>query len=263
MGKSDTTGHDTSEALHSNLLLLQAYIDGELDAAAALDFEKRLSEDAMLAANYQRHRALSAAFASALRKDAPSQDLANRIKSISSWDERRWHERRFDWRAIAASFILAAALSSSLTYLAGRPDALVVVASDIVSEHQRALLANSTVDVASSDRHTVKPWFVQKLALSPPVIDLASDGFPLLGGRIDIVGGSAVPTLAYRHLEHLISLTIVTQTRSEAAVRSMTHNGFNIRTWQTGELSYWVVSDIEPTELDLFVSHLRKALMPH
>src|SRR5262249_18327727 len=118
------------------------------------------------------------------------------------------------WRALAASVLLALFIGSSSTWLASnwlvpRPAATETTADLVLASHLRALMAPQPIDVASSDRHTVKPWFNGRLPGGPGVVDLSNDGFPLVGGRIDVIGRVPVPTLVYRVRQHLISLTAV------------------------------------------------------
>jgi anti-sigma factor RsiW len=131
----------------------------------------------------------------------------------------------------------------------------------IIDAHIRSLMASQPTDVASSDRHTVKPWFNGRIAQSPRVVDLGGD-FLLVGGRIDVVGAIPVSTLVYRHGKHLISLTAVpaaghansAPTRSEDA-------GYNVVRWTEGEVTYRAVSDASSQELDKF-SELFRATPP-
>ena len=112
------------------------------------------------------------------------------------------------WRAMAASVVLAAGLGSASTWLALRPAIEDTnLAGTLVADHKRGLLSGQPADVASSDRHTVKPWFATRFALAPKVVDLGAQGFPLAGGRIDVIAGAPAPVLVYRHKEHFISLT--------------------------------------------------------
>src|SRR5262249_44609430 len=127
-------------------------------------------------------------------------------------EDRRSSRGRTGWSrglAVAAALALTIGLSSGLTWWATRPAADDVLAQDIAASHVRALLVDShRMDVASSDEHTVKPWFNGKLDYAPPVFDWTADGFPLVGGRIDYVGGRPVSVLVYRHAQHLISLYV-------------------------------------------------------
>ena len=127
----------------------------------------------------------------------------------------------------------------------------------VAASHRRGLLATSPVDIASSDRHTVKPWLDAKLGISPPATDLASQGYPLLGGRVDVLGANTVPTLVYRHNEHLITVLAAPGAHSETAPAAETAGGYNIVHWTQGGFGFWAVSDIEPAELAAFVADYR------
>ncbi len=245
-------------------LLLQAYLDGELDVATVLVLERRMTADARLNTEYGRLEALRAALARDVRKDVASDAFRQRIAQIASRGKpvRSFQERRFDWRAMVASGALAACLASVATFLVVAPSSTSLDLQAIVAGHQRALLAAQPVDVASSDRHTVKPWFDGKLALSPRVVDLAGDGFPLVGGRVEIVGGRPVPTLVYRHGEHLISVVCIPKSRSYedgAPPDRETRNGYTVLTWRGADFVYSAVSDVAVQDLEEFVARFREA----
>src|SRR5262249_4682585 len=126
--------------------------------------------------------------------------------------------------------------------------------------HIRALMAPAPFDVASSDRHTVKPWFNGRIAESPVVIDLAAQGYPLAGGRIDVVGTQPAPTLVYRHRQHVISVTAVPAPgagTTSPALRQL--DGYRILSWSSSGVTYWAVSDIEAGDLEAFAQAFRAA----
>jgi anti-sigma factor RsiW len=105
--------------------------------------------------------------------------------------------------------------------------------------------------VASSDRHTVKPWFATRFALAPKVVDLAAQGFPLAGGRIDVIAGAPVPVLIYRHNEHFISLTAL-PVQVAPLHQADVIDGYSVEVWRDGGTEYWAISDIDPAELSKF-----------
>jgi anti-sigma factor RsiW len=121
----------------------------------------------------------------------------------------------------------------------------------------RALRDARLFDVRSSDQHTVKPWFLGKLDFSPPVEDLASIGFPLVGGRLDRVRGQPVATLVYQRRLHPISLSIWPATDDAASDDARTVRGFQVRHWTRNGMAFWAVSDVNDAELDEFVRGLR------
>lgn len=234
-------------------LLAQAAIDGELDAAGMLDFENRLAANPRLAADYGRLRTLREVIQRELVKPVAPQALRDRIARMAPPSRASAGTRTAPpWRAIAASAILAAGLGSASTWLAlhsfvqesGRADTLV-------ADHKRGLLSGQPFDIASSDRHTVKPWFAARFALAPRVLDLAAEGFPLAGGRIDIIEGVPVPVLIYRHKEHFISLTAL-PSHAVPLPRPFIFDGYSIQVWRDEGTEYWAISDIDPAELAIF-----------
>ena len=116
---------------------------------------------------------------------------------------------RPSWQALAAAVVLAAAITGAASWFMLRPNPAEASAELVVASHMRAMMAPQPTDVSSSDRHTVKPWFNGRIPQAPRVVDLTDKGFPLVGGRIDVVGRAPVPTLVYRHRQHLISLIAV------------------------------------------------------
>jgi anti-sigma factor RsiW len=128
----------------------------------------------------------------------------------------------------------------------------------VVASHVRALMAAQPVDVVSSDRHTVKPWFNGRIPESPRVVDLANEGFPLVGGRIDVIGRTPVPTLVYRRRQHLISLSEVPAGRTLATSQGQIA-GYNVVSWSDNGIAYWAVSDVAAADLDAFAKAFRAA----
>jgi anti-sigma factor RsiW len=160
------------------------------------------------------------------------------------------------WRALAASVALALIVGSGSTWLALHPAPGDRLAAEAVDSHMRSLMAAQPTDVASSDRHTVKPWFAGRVPQAPRVIDLTQDGFPLVGGRIDVIGGAPVSTLVYRHRQHLISLSAVPG-QSGAVPRAI--KGYNLVGWSADGVAYWAVSDLGAGDLEKFARLFRAA----
>jgi anti-sigma factor RsiW len=246
-------------------LLVHAYVDGELDPAHALEVERRLAADPALAAERARVEALRQAIAERLPREAPSAALLRRIEaSVGAAPARTGFASRLSshptWRALAASVLLALFIGSGSTWLALRPGEIDTTADIVLASHLRALKAPQTVDVVSSDRHTVKPWFNGQIAAAPKVVDLAGQGFPLIGGRIDVIGRVPVPTLVYRIRGHLISLTAVpTDADPSRAGGRRTIAGYNTLSWTDNGVDYWAVSDVTAADLDAFAKAFRAA----
>ncbi|HXN89680.1 MAG TPA: anti-sigma factor [Methylocella sp.] len=238
-----STGNET--------LLTHAALDGELDAAGMLDFENRLAANASLAAEYGRLKALREVMRRQLVKPVAPPALRQRIAAMAARSSGA-RPARAPWQAMAASAILAAGLGSASTWLALRPAIQDTdLAGTLVADHKRGLLSGQPADVASSDRHTVKPWFATRFALAPKVVDLGPQGFPLAGGRIDIIAGAPAPVLIYRHNEHFISLTALPAEGSPPA-GAFVVAGYSVQVWRDGGTEYWAISDIDPAELANF-----------
>ena len=162
------------------------------------------------------------------------------------------------WRALAASIALTAVVASSSTWFIAGSEPANTIADTLVSDHIRALMAPEPTDVVSSDRHTVKLWFNGRIPESPRVVDLAKDGFPLVGGRLDVIGQTPVPTLVYRREKHLISLTeIPAQSRFELARTPHSITGYNVVHWTENGVSYWAISDVAAATLKDFAQSFR------
>jgi anti-sigma factor RsiW len=157
---------------------------------------------------------------------------------------------------MAAAIAVGLIVGSLGTYVALGPAEHPPVPQLVVASHLRSLMASEPVDVTSSDRHTVKPWFNGKLPQSPRVVDLAAQGFPLVGGRIDVIGLTPVPTLVYRARLHVISVTALPALRRESRPSSPVE-GYNMVEWTDGPLTYWAVSDLAAPELENFAKAFR------
>jgi anti-sigma factor RsiW len=252
-----------------SLLLLNAYIDNELDAASVLDIERRLAADAALKAEHTRLVELRTILASHLKTERASDALRQRIAAIAEpprlvVSRPSSPRRTYAWRQMAAAAVLTAAVVGAGTYgFLGQNSASNEIAA-IVADHQRALLAATPFDVASSDRHTVKPWFDSKLALSPQVIDLSSSGFPLAGGRVEVIDGKPVPVLVYRRRAHIISVVAVPRAGQKASTEPpvrTTRDGYSVIGWRGRDFEYSVVSDLATDELNEFVAQWRQAVV--
>ncbi len=235
-------------------LLVHAYVDGELDPANARALERRIQSEPALAAERDRVEALQRVLRSKFPLAPAPAHLRERIERAAGL---RRLPARPTWLALAASVALAVIVSSSSTFIALAPPG-DATADAVVSDHIRALMAPQPADVASSDRHTVKPWFNGRIAESPRVVDLARNDFPLIGGRIDVVERNPVPTLVYHHRKHLISLTAIpVPGNPDAAPVSRAIEGYNLIEWTADGVTYWAVSDVAAPELAHFTELFR------
>jgi len=235
-------------------LLVHAYCDGELDPANALAFERRMEAEPQLAAERDRIQALKRAMTRLKPAAMPPAGLRSRVEQAVGLRRRAM---RPTWSALAASVALAVMLSSAATWSVLAPGRAGLVEDEVVGSHIRALMGAQPFDIASSDRHTVKPWFNGRIAQAPRVVDLAAEGFPLVGGRIDVIAKTPVPSLVYRYQKHLISVT-ATQGLG-APPRERVADGYHVIGWTDGGVSYWAVSDVGVGELEKFVQLFRTA----
>lgn len=226
-------------------LMLQAYCDGELDAAAMVAFEQRMAADADLRRRHDRLMMVRQHLRALPASDLPPM-LERKIKAAVAPPRV---SRRRAWQALAASLVVGIAAGSGGTLLYQRGENSQEVAGQVVNNHIRSVLAQQPFDVASSDRHTVKPWFTTRLPESPLVPDLSAAGFALAGGRVDVIGQAPVATLVYRRAAHVISLTALAGDR---AIPDATTAGYHTISWRDGGTTYIAVSDLPAADLVAF-----------
>jgi anti-sigma factor RsiW len=236
--------------------LLGAYLDGELDAIASKRFEERLAAEPDLAAEYAKLTALRSTMRSDRADDVPSAEFRRRLEAQFV---PRLARRDRSWRALAASLVVGVLIGGGATFGLLQNEPMAPTGEQVVGAHIRALMAPQPADVASSDHHTVKPWFDGKLPFAPVVIDLAGQGFPLVGGRIDVVGLEPVPALIYRAGKHLISLIEIPGGPAAATAARGAYRGYETLSWSEAGVTYWAVSDASDEELQSFVKSLRTA----
>jgi anti-sigma factor RsiW len=134
------------------------------------------------------------------------------------------------------------------------------IVGDVVSAHLRSLQGNHLIDVQSTDQHTVKPWFNGRLDVAPPVIDLTSQGFTLIGGRLDYIDGRPVAAIVYKRSLHVINLFVSQSVGSESGATMEKLQGFTVWSWAWSGLNFRAVSDINPEELQEFGDKLKAAV---
>ena len=233
---------------------LDAYLDRELDADASNAVRAHLSECASCRTRVAERRALGQLVRSAPYYSAPdrlrARVSATAAKSRLSWQVLSW--------AAAAALVVAIGGGVALLRTAMTPHDVAMEA--VVDGHVRSLMANHLFDVQSTDRHTVKPWFLGKLDFAPPVADLAPAGFPLVGGRLDYVHGRPVAALVYQRQQHTINVFVSpTAERESDSIESRTLRGFHVRHWARDGMSFWAVSDLNDAELNQFVVALKRS----
>jgi len=231
---------------------LEAYLDEELDAAQATQVEQHLASCAECSAAMSRLRHQQ----QRVRTDAPYYSAPAGFDETIRQALRREASRETPWRwvAIAASLLLAASLAWNFAQLRLRTN---TIAAEVLTGHLRSLLGDHLLDVPSSDRHTVKPWFAGKLDFSPDVKDLAAEGYPLAGGRLDYLDGRRVAVLAFHRRQHVINLFTWPSDSAAGAQSPLTRDGVHLLHWTAGGMTYWAASDVSAADLEQFAKLYR------
>lgn len=226
---------------------LEAYLDEELEAAQGAGLERHLADCPECSAALARLREQK----TRLRAEAPYFDAPAGLERRLREALRREAARELPWRwmAIAAALLLAVSVSWNVQQWRSRT-AASSMAADVLTGHIRSLIGDHLLDVASTDQHTVKPWFAGKLDFSPEVKDLAADGFPLVGGRVDYLAGRRVAALIFRRRQHVMNLFTWPEAASAGGEARMTRDGYHLLHWTEGGMTYWAVSDAAAAELE-------------
>jgi anti-sigma factor RsiW len=236
--------------------VLHGYIDGELDAAGAADFERHLLSCPQCTSALETQETLRTSIRQAgLYERAPE---ALRLKIQAQYRAPapvvvapvRPRVRPTQWLALAAALILAFFIGVRLLPGPTGRSGQTELASSIVDAHLRSLQPGHLVDVVSTDQHTVKPWFDGKVDFAPPVRDLASDGFPLQGGRLDAVKGRQVAVLVYGRRKHVVNVFIWPTTDPDMSPQSGSQLGYNWIDWRKGGMEMCAVSDVSAPDLN-------------
>ncbi len=245
--------------------LLEAYLDGELDLVRSLEVETHLKGCEKCRTARDEYGLLQRSLETpGVYFNAPEgieQRIRARLRSDNGTQGKRpLHAITPKWRPIVlaaslASLVIVSAISIG-TLL--RPSPTDALAQQVVSSHIRSLLANHLTDVASSDQHTVKPWFSGKLDFAPVVKDFASQGFPLTGGRLDYLDNRRVAALLYKRHQHTINLFLWPTSQSDSEPETLAIKGYNIVHWTQSGMTYWAISDVNASELKDFVRKQRQ-----
>jgi anti-sigma factor RsiW len=253
---------------------IPGYLDGELDLVRTIDIETHLKGCPTCAQELESLNALRASLQrNSLAYAAPA-ILRERIQSSLRASSRAdVQERKMKWRwpslnvwQLAGAFALLALISVTGWQLTARlraPSSDHQIAAEVFASHVRSLEANHLMDVASTDQHTVKPWFDGKLDFSPPVEDLASDGFPLVGGRLDYLEGREVAALVYQRRKHFINVFVWPDPGGTSSTKTIeSRQGYNIMKWARGGFQFWAVSDVAAPDLAEFIRLLQAGTPP-
>jgi len=265
-------------------MLIHAYVDGELDLLSTVKLEAHLRDCTPCAQAHRNLQTLRSGISSgdvyfkapnhlaervrlALQEadngeaysSASVQEMSRRMPS-QQLPKRMWWQFSWAWAGVAAAVAMAGLVVWRLDPGVSRRSQNELLAQEVLSSHVRSLMANHLTDVPSSDQHTVKPWFNGKLDFSPPVKDLAAEGFPLVGGRLDYLDDRPVAALVYQRRKHFINL-FIWPSDSGSGQKTVMRQGYNLFQWTQSGMSYWAVSDLNSTELQDFV-HLVQSHTP-
>jgi anti-sigma factor RsiW len=245
--------------------LLHARLDNELDMAGSAGMDQHLSECRACAAQYavlqNLHEEIAAADLAyaptpALEQKLAAQFLREKKSPFSFWSKSLWSK---SWRnsyvmAGAAAGVAILIFSVSIARTSRETDAIGV---EILDNHLRALQPSHLVDVPSSDQHTVKPWFQGKTDFSPPVPDLTKDDFILIGGRLEVIHQQPAAAIVYRRRQHVVSLYVSPLPGADTGTALRDLGGYHLLHWMQNNMSYWAVSDVDPTDLRQFANLIR------
>jgi anti-sigma factor RsiW len=262
--------------------LMDGYLDGELDPITSQTIEQHLRECRNCDQAYKTHGSLIRAIGNAtpyykapaelreriqssLREEIAERPMQNVVRDARQLFRRKQPELRtslwgtpWNWLGLAglglaAAIIFAAIITLNLVPRLQRPGADQLLATQLIASHVRSLMANHLTDVASSDQHTVKPWLDAKLDFAPPVVDLVSEGFPLVGGRLDYLDNRPVAALVYQRRKHFINLFVWPGEAGAARpTMAMSHQGYQLVHWADPDFNYWAVSDVNANDLQTF-----------
>jgi anti-sigma factor (TIGR02949 family) len=248
-------------------LRIQAYFDSEVDAVAAAEIERHLehcTECRALLADLEQVR-------SVLRRDVayartPPQLRARVVRALDQETAARSPKDRPSriWRAAAfwagaAGGIGGTAIAATIAFLLLAPPLLNPVVNDLVSAHARSLMPAHLIDVVSTDKHTVKPWFAGHADVSPVVADFEPQGYKLIGGRADYLDHQRAAVVVYQHGAHVINVFSWAAQSARSLPRDTTRNGYHLAFWRQGDVEYCAVSDTAWDELKGLVGLLRSA----
>lgn len=251
-------------ACDDKVLLIGALVDGELDAANAVAIEQHLKTCPGCAKALADAQAVRVALTSHDVAYAAPEAFRRRLRIALDAEAKAPARKaamprggRIGWAF--GGGLAAAACAALLVVGVQAPSASL--ADELVSDHVRSLLADHLMDVPTSDRHTVKPWFDGKVAFAPAVIDLADKGFPLAGGRLDYVRQQRAAAIVFHRRLHVINVFVWPASASDRIALDQSREGYNLVHWSAGGLNYWAVSDLDPVELrqfrDLYAAALR------
>jgi mycothiol system anti-sigma-R factor len=268
--------------------LMDAYLDAELDPVTSQKVEQHLRDCRKCEQAYEVETAMAHAISQAVPYYKAPLELRERIQvslreaigvstsrgaaGVGPLPGRRpeavrrgvFFDMPWNWLALAAAIAVAAIVASIFLPRLSQPGADQFLATQLIANHVRSLMADHLTDVASSDQHTVKPWLDTKLDFAAPVLDLSGDGFPLIGGRLDYLDNHSVAALVYQRRKHFINLFIWPTTSKDSKEQKMVEReGYHLVHWADGDFTYWAVSDVSVGDLQNFRQSFEQQVPPH
>jgi anti-sigma factor RsiW len=242
---------------------LSAYVDGELEGLAVAGVEAHLKECPGCAARVTRERRLQAALRTHLGPERAPETLRLGVREAIAGAVRHAPARSpriAQWVALAATIVVAVLGGREwATWSASHRTA--PLESQVLAAHVRSLQLMHLTDVATSAHHTVKPWFAGKLDYSPPVPELDSLGFPLIGGRLDYVLDRPVAAIVYVRRQHVINVFLWPSGDSSATLATESNRGYQSAHGAAGGMAYWAISDLNRGELERFAQLVASELV--
>ena len=245
--------------------LIDAYLDGELDAATCLRVEEHLAGCPACQEKLESRQILTSLVAEEAPRYTASPFLATRIRAMLREEEPVptkapwWSFLSLRWIYSGVGTALAVV---AFTLFFAAPGAFPERAQEGINDHIRSLQVNHLMDVASTDQHTVKPWFAGKLDYSPQVIDLKTQDYPLIGGRLDVLGGRNVAAIIYQRRKHYINLFVWPSDAAAIGDRATEKDGYHVISWTQNGMNYMAVSELGVKELKDFTGMIRTQVVP-
>lgn len=232
---------------------VHGYFDGELDAVRSAEFERHLENCVECQTELKDIESLRALLHESDLCEQTSAEFRERIcKQLAQGAERVGPVRSRRWFLVPAFGFLAAAAAAVtiIFFLLQSHTQSARITAELIDAHVRSLQPGHLTDVQSTDQHTVKPWFDGKLDFVPPVSDYSDQGFPLVGGRLDVVDGRNVAALVYSRRKHFINLFVWPYREKEPSFFSSgSRQGYNWMTWQSDDMRFCLISDASATDL--------------
>jgi anti-sigma factor RsiW len=239
--------------------LLEPFMDGELAEPEREVVERHVRECGHCRQQLDELRELGGKLRRLAPYKAPAafvDRLRKSLEQAESHDAGRsaWQRWTLPVATHVAAVLVGLALGAWIIFAAAER---MNLSNELVAAHVRSLMSGSPIDVASSDTHQVGPWFAGKIDFAPRVVDLTTQGFPLIGGRVDYFQGRTVAVMVFRRHAHTINVFVMPHTAALGGGIDWSRDGYNIVHWNDGEFDSWAISDLNAQELDAFAKLLR------